>query len=242
MFSNLMYRLRALFRRNSIEVELDEELRAHVEQQAEKYVQAGMSPENATRRARLEFGSVEQLKEECRDSWGVRVISELGRDLRYGLRQLRRNAGFTAVAVLTLALGIGATIAVFAVMYALALRPLPVRQPDRLVEVGRAVQVGDGNSHTYAEWALFRDSQQIFSDVFAINGIDVHFNIKASSQQRAVSGRYVSGGYFQTLGVPALVGRVLEPSDDRINAPPVCVLGYGLWRELFGQSTNVIGR
>ena len=241
MFSNLRYRLRALFRRNSMEAELDTELRAHIEQQTEKYIKSGMSPEEAARRARIELGGIEQIKEDVRDSWGLRIVSELVQDLRYGLRQLHRNPGFTAVAVFTLALGIGATMAVFSVMYALALKPLPVRQPDQLVEVGRAVQVGDGNSHAYAEWKLFRDSQQIFSDVFAINDIDVHFNIKATHQQQEVSGRYVSGGYFQTLGVPAFIGRVLAPSDDQIDAPPVCVLGYGLWRDLFSQSTSVIG-
>jgi len=140
MFSDLRYRLLTLFRRRSMEAEMDAELRAHVEHQVEKYVRSGMSAEEAARRARLEFGGVEQVKEECRDSWGLRFLSELTQDLRYGLRQLRRNPGFAAISIVILALGIGANTAVFSVVDAVLLRPLPFDQPQSLAWIAG----GDG--------------------------------------------------------------------------------------------------
>src|SRR5271168_3460467 len=160
-------------------------------------------------------------------------------DLRFGLRMLGKSPGFTAVAILSLGLGIGATIAIFSVIYALALRSLPVQRPDQLVQVVRADEV---NLHTYAEWKLFRDRQNVFSDVLAYNYFDTNFNIGPTEQQQEVSGLYVSGNYFRALGVPAVFGRVLQPSDDQPGAPPVCVLGYRLWRQLYSQSRNILGR
>ena len=152
---------------------------------------------------------------------------------------MRRSLGLTAMAVLSLALGIGATIAIFSVIYALALRPLPVERPEQLVEVARADEV---NLHSYPQWKLFRDRQDIFSDIFAYNYFDTAFNVGPANQQQEVSGLYVSGSYFRALGVPAVLGRILQPSDDQPGAPPVCVLGYRLWRRLYSQSRNILGR
>ena len=135
MFRDLWHRMRAVFRRKLVETELDEELQFHLERQVEKYVQGGLSKEEAWRRARMEFGGVELAKEECRDARGVNFIESVLQDLRYGVRTLGKNSGFAAVAVLTLALGIGANTAVFTVVNGVLLRPMPFPEAERLVLV-----------------------------------------------------------------------------------------------------------
>src|SRR6266511_5726389 len=125
MFTDILYRLRAAFRRGTVERELDHELRFHVQQQTAKYMAAGLSREEAARRVRLEFGGLDQIKEQCRDARGVGVLEEIARNARYACRTLAKRPGFTLVAVATLALGIGANSAVFSALNAILLRPLP---------------------------------------------------------------------------------------------------------------------
>jgi len=169
----------------------------------------------------------------------MRLFESTAQDIRYALRVMKGSAGLTAVAVLSLALGIGATIAIFSVIYALTLRPLPVERPEQLVQV---LGVLGEDLHTYAEWKIFRERQDIFSGVFAYNHSDVYFHLTNAKQQQEVEGTYVSGDYFSTLGVSAVLGRALQASDDKPGAPPVCVIGYRLWRRWYGQSRDVLGQ
>src|SRR5579864_5254156 len=164
MLNELLYRLRALVRRSAVESELDEELRFHFAQQVEKYVRSGLDRAEAVRRARLTFGGMEQVKEECREARGVVFVDTLLKDVRYGLRTLRKSPGFTIVAVLTLALGIGVNTTLFTAYDAIALKPLPVGGPDSVVRLERwfaSGSLGNGQyAFSYPEYAFYRSEER----------------------------------------------------------------------------------
>jgi putative ABC transport system permease protein len=236
-----MYRLRALFRRNSMEAELDEELRAHIEHQVEKYVQSGISREEARRRARIEFGGLDQVKEECRDAWGLRFIETLLQDLRFGLRMLAKAPGFTAVAVITLALGIGANTAMFSIIDGVLLRPLPYPEPERIVQIA-IVSKGHGT------WTNFSAKQFDFWSVHSepfqrlTATTSVGFNLVGGAHPERVRALRVSTGYFRVFGVRPALGREFSPDEDSPGGPKVAILGYGLWVRDFGSDPQVLGR
>lgn len=167
------------------------------------------------------------------------LFESIWQDIRYAFRMMRSSLGLTTVAILSLALGIGATTAIFCVMNALILKPLPVREPGQLVEVRRS----DGpDVHTYETWREIRNQQDTFSGVFAYSNQGTKFHLADGEEDHLVSGLYVSGDYFNTLGVPAVLGRTLVESDDQRGTAPVCVISYGLWQRQYGRSPNVIGR
>jgi predicted permease len=249
MINDLLYRLRALVRRSSMEADLERELREHLEHQVEKYVRSGMPREEAERLAKVELGGLEQVKEECRDSWGVGLITELQQDLRYGLRQLRRRPGFTAVAVITLALGIGANTAIFTLLYGLLLRSLPVAQPWRLARVSlKASLPREGVRDIGLFWQMaqqLRRQQQSFTDISAwLEDVEVYAR-DSTGTVRMYPGTPVSGNGFGVLGVKPYLGRMLVPSDDVSGGPPQgwpVVLSYGFWNDRFARDPQVIGK
>ena len=228
---------RRLLQRGRMERELDAELRDHLERLTAEYQRSGLSPRAARRRAALEFGGVEQLKEQCRDVRGTRWLEDLGRDVSYGLRLLARSPAFTLVAVGSLALGIGATSAAFALVDSVMLKTLPVRDPHRLVML-------DGGSWTNPIWEQVREHQLEFSDG-AIAWSDERFDLSRAGVAEFVEGMWVNGGFFDVLGVPAVIGRTFTLADDqRSGGPdgPVAVISHAFWQRRFGGDGAVIGR
>lgn len=241
MLRAALLRLRALLRRKTVEGELDDELRFHVERQTEAHIRAGMTPEEARQRARLQFGGLEQVKEQCRDARGVAFIESLFQDLRYGLRVLGASPGFTAVAVLSLALGIGANTAIFSLMDAVLLKTLPVKDPQQLVQV---IATWPGGWQSNVPWPVFeqiRRSPQSFSGVFAF--YPRWLNLRADGGAERVLAQTVSGDYYSTLGVPAHLGRTLTSADEaQADSSPAVVLSYAFWARRFGGDPAVVGK
>ena len=239
MFRGLLFRLRALLGRKSVETELDEELRFHLERQAEKYVQSGLSREEAQRRARAEFGGLELAKEECRDARGMRVFEALLQDLRFGLRMLRKNPGFTAVAVLTLALGIGANTAIFSVVNGVLLNPLPYPQPEQLVTIHESKPNFATGSISYPNFVDWQENNRTFASM-AIQRGGASFILTGLGEAEQVNGMFVSSEFFRQLGVVPVIGRDFAASEDRIEAAPLVMITEGFWKRKFGAARDVL--
>jgi putative ABC transport system permease protein len=240
-------RLRSLWRGGELDRELDDELRDHVDRQVEANIAAGMTPEVARRSALLAIGGVERRKDEMRDARGISVVENLLRDLRLAVRQLRKQPGFTATAILSLALGIGANTAIFQLLNALSLRTLPVAAPQELVEVrltgdGRAGRhTGRNRQVSLPQYQELARRQQAFSSLVAFG--DTRFNLSPQGEIRYVDGLYVSGNFFSTLGVPAAVGRLIGPADDVPGCGVgVAVISHALWQNHFGGRADILSQ
>lgn len=241
MLSDVILRLRALFRGRAVDREIDEELRFHVERQIESHRKAGLGEIEATRQARLDFGGVDQIKEEYRDALGVRMLGDLGRDLRIAVRSLRATPIVTAVAILSLALAIGANTAIFSILNGLVLRTLPVREPERLVLVSDVPT--RPRAWSYPLWEQIRQRPELFDGSAAWSAF--RFNLASGGETQFIDGVYTSGTFFDTLGVRAVLGRTFSEADDqRGGGPdgPVAVIGYSFWQRHFGGAADVIGR
>lgn len=243
MFNDLFFRLRSLFRRDTVESEADAELRFHFDQQVEKHIKAGLTREEALRRTRLEFGGLEQLKEEIREARGVNLIETLFQDIRYGLRILGRTPVISGVAVLSLALGIGANTAIFSLIDTVMLRMLPVQKPEELTQVRmRDPRSPNGQSEatfTNPLWEALRDRQDFYSGIFAWSS--GQFDLAQGGAVHDASGMYTSGDYFSTLGIRPAAGRLIKADDDKRGCPGVAVLSYGFWQEHFGGAPSAVG-
>jgi putative ABC transport system permease protein len=239
----LPLRLRSLFRRRRVEQELSDELRFHLEKLTEDNVAKGMPPEEARYAALRELGGVDQIKEECRDMRRVNWIENFVHDLRYGLRMLAKNPGFTAVVVVTLALGIGANTTIFSVTNALLFRaPAGVERPDRLVLLFRRFAHDRVEMNvSFLNFKDWRDQNRVFSGLAAYKAI--WLGLSAEGESGRVQGLMVSGNYFDVLGVRAVLGRTFLPEEDRIpGAYPVAVVSYGLWKRRFGSDPGLAGK
>ena len=228
---------RRLFGRGELDRELDAELRDHLERQVADFVRAGLTEAEARRRATAQFGGLDQAKEYCRDQRGTRWLEDLGTDLRYGLRMLAHSRTFTAVAVLSLALGIGANTAIFTLVNSLLLRTLPVHEPERLVQL-------DGDSTTNPIWEQIQSRQrQLFAGATAWS--TQRFDLSQGGQAAPVDGLWGSGEFFEVFGVRTILGRTFRTANDRRDGSAgatVAVISYAFWQRRFGGAADVIGR
>lgn len=240
-------RVANVFRRSELESEVDEELRFHLEMQIDQYVKSGMSERDARRTALVEFGGVDKTVEDCRDVLGLRLMHDFIQDIRYAVRVLIRSPGFTIVAVLTLALGIGANTAVFSVVNALLLQPLPFENPDRIVMVWEE-NPDHGVEQEQVAWAdLFewQESMTSFESIgYVVNRMAASrsFLMKTDDDVSRIRARHVSSSLFDVLGVPPLIGQTLQSADDEPGGLKRAVLSYRMWSQVFGSTQDIIGQ
>jgi predicted permease len=237
VLSDLWLRLRAVFRRPTVEREIDDELRFHLERQADAYVRAGMSRADAERRARLDFGALEGVKDDYRDALGVRWLDDLRRDVRYAFRALRRSPAFATTAIVSIALGVGANTLVFSVVNTLVMRPLPVSDPDQLVFVQ---PIGQIVAHSYPAYRDMRDANVTFDGLagYRITMMEAD----AGNGPTHEWGYLVTGNYFDLLGVTPAAGRFFRQSDDtKPGGDAYAVLSYEFWQAHFGADPTIVG-
>jgi predicted permease len=238
--------LGGLFRKRRSERDLADEIDSHLQLHIADNLHAGMNPEDARRQALLKLGGVESTKESYRDRRGIPMLETLLQDLRYGLRTLRRSPGFTSVAVLSLALGIGANTAIFSLMNAMILRSLPIRDPGQLVRLSTTTPQNP-DSVGYLSLAMYqqlRRDQRVFSDLFAWSGGGI-MNVEANGTRYAASTNIVTGEYFSTVGVQPHLGRLITPDDLSLQAgspAAVAVLSYGCWKGRYNGDPAIVGK
>src|SRR6266446_685327 len=253
---------RIMMRRNRMMEELDQDIRDHIERETQDNIERGMSPEEARYAALRKFGNVMRIKEETRELWSFVWLEQLGQDIHYGLRMLAKSPGFSAVAILTLALGIGTNTAIFSLVDAVMLRLLPVENPSQLALLKWGARnapnihgyMSSGDCPTDLSFGARNPSGCSFSEpmfrviaqanvfsataAFANSG---RLNVTGNGPATVINGQLVSGDFFRTMGLKAAAGRLFEAADDKPSAAPVAMLNYGYWQSAFGGSRDVVG-
>ena len=244
LFSRFRSWLRATLHHSHTERDMDAELRFHLETYADDLICNGIPRNEAFRRARLEFGGLELTKEDCRDARRANVVESLLQDLRFGVRTLRKSPAFTAIAILTLAMGIGANTAIFSVVHAVLLKPLPFPDSDRLVQVWEKVSLpnyqNDQNSPSPGNFADWKTQSTAFEDISAYRNRS--FNLTGSGEPLRVEGEQVSASLFSLLKVNATLGRIFSAKDDQPAGRHVVVIGNGLWKSRFASDATILGK
>ncbi|HEX6043333.1 MAG TPA: ABC transporter permease [Pyrinomonadaceae bacterium] len=234
-------RLRALRHRDDVIDDIDREMRSHLELQVEANIRAGMPPAEAREKAMRSFGNVNRAVDAAYEVKGGGLFETLAQDIRYGMRVLFKHKAFTSVAVITLALGIGANTAIFSVVNELLLRPLPYRDAERVVMLWEVTPEGrHQNTTSRANFRAWRDQSTSFENMAAFS--DQRFTLAGNGEPEEVSGQLAIPSLFKVLGVEPILGRPLLMEDDEPGKPLVAVLSYGLWQRRFGGDTNVIGK
>ncbi len=228
--------------RSTMERDIDDEMRFHLEHHTETLMRHGATRADAERRARVEFGAVEAYKDRLRDERGWRLGDELRSDARYAWRMLRRNPGFTFVAIATLAIGIGANAAIFNIVNGVLLRPLPYPDPEQLTMIYESGPQfdGDGGSVSYPNFLDWRDSAKSFTQMAAFVSSDASMTL--GSEVEHVTTLWTSAELLPLLGTPPALGRAISADEDKVHANPVALVSYPLWQKHFGGNADVIGR
>jgi predicted permease len=231
----------ALFRRSHVEGEMEEELRSHIRDRADDLERSGLARAEAERRARTEFGGYQKFKEECREELGTHFLDTMLQDLRHGARVLRKSPGFTAIAILTLALGIGANTAIFSVVNGVLLNPLPYPDPEQVVTVCNGTPTSLETWLSYPDFLDVARENHSFSSLAAYESL-VSANLLGQGEAERVSVTEVSSTFFSTLGVTPILGRTLSSEEDQLNGPSAVILSGGFWKTKFGGSPDVVGK
>lgn len=233
----LVRRLRALFQRDRLDRDLAAELESHLAMHVADNVRAGMTPVEARRQAAIKLGGVAQVEEVYRRRRGLPLVETIARDVRFGLRSYRRTPGLAVVAIVTLGLGIGVNAAIFGVLNALVLQPLPIAAPDRVVMLNR----NDAPTHSYPDYRDLRDRNTVLSGLAAYRFAPM--NLGGGGTPARLWGYLATGNYFDMLGVRPALGRALEPGDERTpGGHPVVMLSHGCWQRRFAADPDIVGR